>query len=234
MIGYQEVKNLAVSALYTPGTWSNTSQVLYGLYSGNLTLYNLNPGSALETSDVQATLGIKCSEKQVQTPTLADYLPNLEPTYNASQILGDVFVYWDMICGLWQMEAKEIYEGDFQVKTKNPILFAGNTHDPLTAFASAKNMSSGFEGSGLVELHGYGVSSLALFQTFKLADRFYAQHSTLAQPSLCIINYFQQYFANGTLPESGATCEPDIPLFSNLTIYDLLAELQANSSTHLF
>ena len=63
-----------------------------------------------------------------------------------------------MLCAQWQFVGKDRYEGDFRVKTKKPILFIGNTYDPVTPLASAKAMSEKFEGSVVLERGGYGVS----------------------------------------------------------------------------
>ena len=46
-------------------------------------------------------------------------------------------------------------------------------------------------------------------------------------PSSCTINAIGAYFANGTLPEHGTVCEPDMPMFEYAT--ELL--LQASNST---
>jgi len=62
-----------------------------------------------------------------------------------------------MTCTQWKIEAKERYEGDFQVQTKKPVLLIGNTYDGLTPLLSAHNVSSGLKGSVVLEVRGYGV-----------------------------------------------------------------------------
>jgi hypothetical protein len=52
--------------------------------------------------------------------------------------------------------------GDFKVKTKNPILVAGNIFDAHTPLKSALNITVGFEGSGLLVVNGTGVGSFSL------------------------------------------------------------------------
>jgi hypothetical protein len=51
------------------------------------------------------------------------------------------------------------------------------------------------------------------------------KHSSLAQPSLCTAKVIRAYFTNGILPEPGTVCQPDVKLFSNETIGDVLAPL---------
>ena len=61
-----------------------------------------------------------------------------------------------MTCTQWQMEAKGQYEGDFQVERKKPVLLIGNMYDGFTPLKSACNVSSGFKGSVVLEVNGYG------------------------------------------------------------------------------
>lgn len=51
------------------------------------------------------------------------------------------------------------------------------------------------------------------------------QHASIAQPSLCTALAIRDYFVNGTLPEPGTVCEPDVMLFSNETIVDVLTPM---------
>lgn len=68
---------------------------------------------------------------------------------------------------VWKMAAKERYTGGFSnIKTKHPLLFVGNTYDPLTPLASARNASAAFDGSVVLQHDGYG-------------------HTSASQPSLC-------------------------------------------------
>ncbi|KAK6071006.1 nedd8-like protein [Seiridium cupressi] len=80
------------------------------------------------------------------------------------------------------------------IKTRNPILFVGNTWDPTTPASSARNMSASFEGSVMFEQHGFG-------------------HTTLEQTSACTSNIINEYFLNGKLPAPDTLCEVDTSLF---------------------
>ncbi|UNI17087.1 hypothetical protein JDV02_003465 [Purpureocillium takamizusanense] len=95
-----------------------------------------------------------------------------------------------MTCGQWKSQAVGAYAGNFQAKTKNPILFATNRYDGHTPIRSAQNVSAGFEGSGMLVVNGFG-------------------HTTLAQQSVCTIQQTVAYWHNRTLPAKGFVCEVD-------------------------
>lgn len=71
--------------------------------------------------------------------------------------MGDATTAVSMTCAQWNMDAKERYDGDFQVQSEGPVLLIGNTYDGLTPLVSAQNVSSGFRGSVVLEVNGYGV-----------------------------------------------------------------------------
>ncbi|EMR67890.1 putative peptidase tripeptidyl-peptidase protein [Eutypa lata UCREL1] len=118
-----------------------------------------------------------------------------------------------MVCAQWQIEPRERYEGSFDgVQTRNPVLFVGNTYDAHTPLVSARNVSAGFAGSVVLEVNGYG-------------------HSSLAAPSLCTIQRTSAYWLHGTLPEPGTVCEVDAPLYSNVTWGDVIQAAAGNSTS---
>ncbi|KAJ0161270.1 hypothetical protein CTA2_6507 [Colletotrichum tanaceti] len=93
-----------------------------------------------------------------------------------------------MVCEGWEVEAKfpsPDWDANLQsadpIKTSFPILFAGNTHDPVTPLSSAVAMSQKFAGAGLFELKAEG-------------------HCTLAATSLCAIMKIRNYLQKGIVP----------------------------------
>jgi hypothetical protein len=67
------------------------------------------------------------------------------------------------------------------LNTSFPILFLGNTHDPVTPLRSAIKMSQRFARAGLVEVQVEG-------------------HCTLAAVSLCAIKKIREYLDKGHVP----------------------------------
>lgn len=121
------------------------------------------------------------------------------------------------LCAQWPFEAAERYEGSFLgVETKNPILFVGNTYDPVTPLASAHNVSAGFVGSVVLQHDRYGVryGVSYLFRFLSILSNFLlSQHvSFYTQRSNCTDNAIHAYLNEGTMPAQGTVCAPNRPL----------------------
>lgn len=162
LLEYSLVKSTIAIMLYDPVTWPMYATVLDSLLTGNMSAiveYNTRIGlGALMLGD-EAMPGIKCSDKFSRASDIADVLPDINARHQLSRIVGDTADHVVMRCAQWRMAAKERYGGDFQVRTKNPILLIGNSFDPVTPLVSARNVSSGFEGSVVLQHDAYGVRS---------------------------------------------------------------------------
>ena len=104
-----------------------------------------------------ALLGIHCGERTVRASSYEEIRPAADKLLGMSRIIADASSITMMTCARWEIEARERYEGGFDVRTKEPVLIIGNTYDAHTSIVSARNVSSGFEGSALLEVNGYGV-----------------------------------------------------------------------------
>lgn len=169
MLDYTNLKALIVGNLYSAYGWQALTTILDWLLTGTFEMQISSPrGDKPELMEyaniVTALMGIHCSDRTARASSFDEMLPTISQLYNTSRIMGDVTPYISMTCAQWKMGAKERYEGDFEVQTKNPVLFIGNTYDGLTPLVSAYNVSSGFNGSVVLEVNGYGVCEfLALF-----------------------------------------------------------------------
>lgn len=83
----------------------------------------------------QWTLGVLCSdmENRWYDKTLEDLRPLLA-VLEQSSIVGDIWIKSMLGCTGWSIEATETFQGPFGGDTANPILFVGNTYDPVTPF----------------------------------------------------------------------------------------------------
>ncbi|KAG4222370.1 hypothetical protein PC116_g29156, partial [Phytophthora cactorum] len=203
ILDYNNVKSLLVQALYDNSLWPLLARVLNAILTEQYDLVNDIYEALMPTTDIdifkesqqpQVISAIHCSDNMVRSKTFDDFAPAIERLYNISKIIGDGVIFLNSACAQWKIEPKERYTGDFNVKTKSPVLFIGNTFDGLTPLVSAKNVSSTFEGSALLTVDGYG-------------------HSSLAAPSACTIRATSAYWVNGTLPSEGKVCD-SVPLYS--------------------
>lgn len=107
---------------------------------------------------VQSLWGIHCGDRLPRLDSFEKAVPEFQKLAETSRVMGDVAAWITAHCAQWPWHAKETYQGDFKVKTKNPILVASNIFDAHTPLRSAQNVSAGFEGSGLLVVNGTGVS----------------------------------------------------------------------------
>ncbi|KAM3518210.1 hypothetical protein NHJ13051_008353 [Beauveria bassiana] len=154
----------------------------------------------------QVPHGIRCSDYTGRLSSLEEYMPIQERLYNISRINGPISASIGMTCSRWKIEPKERYEGNFQVAPRKPVLIVGNTYDGVTPIVSARNVSSGFTGSTVLELNAYG-------------------HCALDIPSKCTVQKYRDYWLKGTMPEPGTVCEADYQPWSNVTWPTVMREI---------
>jgi hypothetical protein len=213
--------------MYRPGQFISIATALDGLLTGNLTaaIEALTPAPSTPNPDVippaaEAILGIRCGDKK---PRVDSLVPGMRPTYLDFEETTRWFLdFWGhsnhFACAQWKFDAAERYEGNFNVETANPILFVGNTYDPVTPFESARNMSESFVNGALLHLNGFGVRIRPTFHTpltemAVLMDVDDVQHVSLSDESDCVNDAIYNFFVNGEYPEKGAVCQPNLPIF---------------------
>lgn len=210
IVDYSLLKTFIFMSLYTPVLWKSDAAALASLIAGDVdafvTTANRGVDGGLARPKQQAVLGIRCGDK-LASGFEADY-DNFVEMYNRnlemSPLWGDGAAGTLVAtCAHWKAPAKEVYKGDFKVKTKNPLLWLGSPFDPVTPLASAVNMSSGFDGSVVVQHNGLG-------------------HCSFTHRSKCTDGIIFGYFANGTLPANGTICEPNFPRVFNASAQELM------------
>lgn len=112
----------------------------------------------------EATNGIRCADNTLRANNLDEVMLLIQEFYKTSTTLGDwLAVPQPLTCPQWKIAAKERYAGGFiNIATSKPLLFIGNTFDPIMSLSAARNASALFEGSRLLVHNGYGVSGRVL------------------------------------------------------------------------
>ncbi|RMX88077.1 hypothetical protein D0869_01892 [Hortaea werneckii] len=152
-----------------------------------------------------ASAGIACSDGPGDrlSQTKKEYREYATNLTSQSRLMGESWATIQLPCTAWHARPHWRYEGNFHNKTAHPILFAGNTIDPVTPLQNAFKMASGFEGAGVLHQDSEG-------------------HCTYSGLSMCSMKAIRHYFQTGELPGKvgglrdwdgwdgiGALCETD-------------------------
>lgn len=113
----------------------------------------------LRRSDI--TFGIRCGDNTKRTGTLLDFEPIMDEFRSKTEWFPHLPEnIMQATCVQWPFQARELYDGDFNVTTRNPVLMIGNEWDPVTPWQGAKNLSEGFTNSAAVKFKAFGVSAM--------------------------------------------------------------------------
>ncbi|KAK0215411.1 TAP-like protein-domain-containing protein [Armillaria fumosa] len=198
VVDYAALQNAVNNALYQPYAYFSTlAEGLAGLAAGNGSIIYEMQATVYDPSSVydnswEAEMAISCRDAM-----------------NNRESITDLFAYWDSVkdispfafelmtqrigCSGWKFRREDKFA--VGANTSYPILFIGNTADPVTPLSSAKKTSSAFPGSVVLTQNSSG-------------------HTSLVASSVCTSAYVQAYFQNGTLPDDGVICEVETELFS--------------------
>lgn len=188
------VQGFIFSDLYFPATWPTLASTITSVLNGSAaSLTPTSPASSSPTVEpwdlsANSVLGIRGADATLRTDSEEEYLPIVKYGSTVSNFDTQYTSLW--VSARWKIAAKEQYTGNFSVTTKHPIMYINGKFDPVTPLINAYNGSQSFVGSAVLPHGGYG-------------------HGIVADPSTCVNQYVQAYFANGTLPPSDAFCEPD-------------------------
>ncbi|KAL1999010.1 hypothetical protein VTN02DRAFT_5207 [Thermoascus thermophilus] len=143
-------------------------------------------------NDEYATSAILCTDAErlgdVDQEGFKAYWDGLKA---GSETLGDYWAHVRLGCVGWKAKAKWRFTGPFGGNTSHPLLFIGNTLDPVTPLRNARKMSQNFPGSAVLQQDSEG-------------------HTTLTAPSLCVAKAIRHYFQGGDLPARDTVCQADL------------------------
>ncbi|ROW07119.1 hypothetical protein VPNG_07359 [Cytospora leucostoma] len=158
------------------GTWTEKSITIYG-----------DPTDFVSENQ-QWVSGSLCSDQDNRwyNRTLEDLRPLLEEL-DGQSIIGEIWIKTLLGCTGWPIKATEIFSGPFGGDTATPILFVGNTYDPVTAFDNAISSALNYKDAQFLIVDGMG-------------------HTLQNSQSLCGFSKVASYFQTGQLPGNDSFC----------------------------
>jgi pimeloyl-ACP methyl ester carboxylesterase len=217
VLSYSEMKSLIFTSLYAPilvfPAMAFTLLTIEQKDSASLAplVWALHPSSCA-ASDPQldyataadAQIAIACSDGDDQSYMDREaFRAFAKELATASPTGGSLWSVIRMNCIHHGTPAVHRFTGPFKAKTSHPLLFVGNTADPVTPGRYARQMAEGFEGA------------VALMQDS-------GGHCSDSAFSYCTTGYIKQYFQTGELPPANTTCGVDVlpfgPLHEDLVV----------------
>jgi pimeloyl-ACP methyl ester carboxylesterase len=208
---YSDLKGFILGALYTPmigfrilGFLLLTVERNNGSYLEPL-MRSLHPSSCGSdplaqyydpiAEDVQTA--IACSDADDQSYlSRSEFESFSRELTEQSPSAGSFLSIMRMNCVHYTLPAVHRYTGPWTANTSHPLLFIGNTHDPVTPGLFAREMAKGFEGA------------VALMQDS-------SGHCSLSALSYCTQGHVRRYFQTGELPPVNTTCAVDVLPFGD-------------------
>ncbi|KAF4440336.1 putative hydrolase [Fusarium austroafricanum] len=198
MVTYSDIKALLAKAVYEPlANFPSMADVLHQLEGGNATgLVGTFDSLSSFTDDGVVTRCVD-SYGENKFATLDGAKSTVQCGVSRSKYLGDVFPIYSRSFMCTSVKPKlpksmmiQGQVGKPNKKTFFPILFTGNTLDPVAPVVSAKIMSSRFPGSKVLLQEAVG-------------------HIVILQSgSRCYFEHLQAYF-QGVMPPSNITCSQE-------------------------
>lgn len=187
-----------LSALYDSSTWASLANHLHSLIQGNATDAFLAYGiedvwdMGHEASEfIRLNDGLTGPEHWPQDRQ--SLLDIILPLFNQS-MFGASQSKWFFMRQQWAVPRTHSYVPRKGVKTAHPLLILSTTYDPVCPLTLARSAQEAFEGSQIVEIKGYG-------------------HSSISVTSLCTAKIIREFLYKGSLPKTYTACEVDSPYF---------------------
>ncbi|CAA7269867.1 unnamed protein product [Cyclocybe aegerita] len=189
VLDYALLKSTIFSMLYAPYlAFPILAQGLKLLEDGDASLlYQLaTPRGGEVTAVVNCADGTPVSDSPA---ALAEYAKQA----SMKSSFGSQVAAVRLLCSGWKIHPNS-FKGPITANTSYPLLIIGNTLDPITPLAAAKEAVKAFPGSVLLTQDSPG-------------------HASVTTPSECTYRHVRNYFLNGTLPIVGTICNVTTPLF---------------------
>ncbi len=158
------------------------------------------PPSSSYAWHMEAGVSILCGDgDDITSHSKADFAQYLSLLESQSPLVGSIWAEIALYCVHWPASLRPThpnrFTGPFRSNLSDydprasPLLFIGNTADPVTPLRNALKMSGRHEGSVVLtqDVPGHCAGDI--------------------NPSLCTFDVVKSFFGNGTLPKPGLVCE---------------------------
>ncbi|KAK1974788.1 TAP-like protein-domain-containing protein [Colletotrichum cereale] len=144
----------------------------------------------------ESSFGVYCTDgPDFRNVTKAEMVGWAESLKRQSPLFGGMFALSSkLVCAGYPVRPRWRFDGPFGGKTKTPMLFIGNSLDPVAPLEGTKLNVPKFKGARLLQQDSVG-------------------HCSINAPSQCTVGHIRRYLVFGELPEAGTVCPVDISPF---------------------
>jgi pimeloyl-ACP methyl ester carboxylesterase len=185
-----------ITPLYSKDSWPALRQIFTDVLNGDATYafqiadfyFNRDPDGSFTNNSTEAFLAINCldypSDSSVETMRAEEAeLIRLAP------VLGKQLAFGGAGCADWPYPPVR-EQGPIVASGSSDILVVGTINDPATPYVWAKALASQLQNGHLITYDGEG-------------------HTAFNKGSSCVDGVIEDYFIDGTVPDSDPRCEPD-------------------------
>ncbi|GKT82351.1 alpha/beta hydrolase fold-1 protein [Colletotrichum tofieldiae] len=198
---------------YKSKSWITLAETLAALVNGTITpaVVDMLPSRKLRTSTdecrtpdcvteymgegswTEFNFGVYCPDgPDFRNTTKSEMVTWVESIERQSPLFGRMFALSSkFVCAGYPVRPKWRFDGPFGGKTKTPMLFIGNSMDPVAPLEGTRKNVPKFEGAVLLQQDSVG-------------------HCSLNAPSQCTVGHVRKYLVSGELPEAGTICPVDL------------------------
>jgi hypothetical protein len=179
--------------LYNEGNWPTLTDVFATVMQGDAAFaftvadaYNgRNPDGTYEDNSTEAFISINCLDYG-SNPDLATMRAEVAELERLAPVLGHLMGYGDTSCAEWPFPSTRD-RVEIHATGSADILVIGTTNDPATPYVWAESLAEQLDNGHLVTYEGEG-------------------HTAYNKSNSCIGDTVDNYFLEGTVPESDPLC----------------------------